>query len=338
MNTVFIIGHFPPPIGGISVHVDREMNILEAKGYSVFGFDLSSVQKKEQRRIVYSGNKLKVLCCYLWMLLRIRPDIVHVHISAGRNIVSVLLLILCARLFSKTVITIHSGSFPLYIKRIYGFSLVYFRGVFNLVDVCVGVSSEIVTAVEELFPKARCKKVIIPAYLSIKREMLPKSKDRDVLMASGYATKTYDWFCLLDALEKVTDLKEVIFVFYHEYDPGYYHEIQRRIVEMKQLNIVVYNDLSQEAFQKLMDNSGVLVRPTINDGDSVAVREALAGGTIVIASDAVIRPKGVVIHKTGDSESLYLCISHRRDYEIPEGTADFSAPLLQVFNELIDPK
>jgi hypothetical protein len=51
--------------------------------------------------------------------------------------------------------------------------------------------------------------------------------------------------------------------------------------------------------------SRVMIRPTTADGDSVAVREALALGAVVIATDAAPRPSGTIVVPTGDSEGLY---------------------------------
>ena len=48
----------------------------------------------------------------------------------------------------------------------------------------------------------------------------------------------------------------------------------------------------------------IYVRPTSTDGDSVAIREALDEGTIVIASDVCKRPEGVVTYKFGDEKDL----------------------------------
>jgi glycosyltransferase involved in cell wall biosynthesis len=52
----------------------------------------------------------------------------------------------------------------------------------------------------------------------------------------------------------------------------------------------------------------VLLRPTLTDGDSVSVREALSLGVPVVASDVVVRPPGVVLAAAGDASSLAVAI------------------------------
>ena len=60
-----------------------------------------------------------------------------------------------------------------------------------------------------------------------------------------------------------------------------------------------------------MSRSAVLVRSTIYDGDSIAVREALDMGTPVIATDNGMRPKGVHLFCRGDSDALRRAIEER---------------------------
>ncbi|MBI5836742.1 MAG: glycosyltransferase family 4 protein [Candidatus Eisenbacteria bacterium] len=54
----------------------------------------------------------------------------------------------------------------------------------------------------------------------------------------------------------------------------------------------------------LFRRADVYVRPTVSDGDSVSVREALALGTPVVASDAAPRPGACVTYRTGDADAL----------------------------------
>jgi glycogen(starch) synthase len=54
----------------------------------------------------------------------------------------------------------------------------------------------------------------------------------------------------------------------------------------------------------VISRSAALIRPTYTDGDSISVREALALGVPVIASNAVARPAGTVLFETGNSDDL----------------------------------
>ncbi len=54
-------------------------------------------------------------------------------------------------------------------------------------------------------------------------------------------------------------------------------------------------DLPRDATSELLQRLGCFLRPTSWDGDSVIVREALASGARVVASDCAPRPRGVEV-------------------------------------------
>ena len=71
-------------------------------------------------------------------------------------------------------------------------------------------------------------------------------------------------------------------------------ELARLRSDVAQLDWVKLDfDLPPDEVNGILAGSGVLLRPTSWDGDSVIVREALAMGARVIASDASPRPRGV---------------------------------------------
>jgi len=72
-------------------------------------------------------------------------------------------------------------------------------------------------------------------------------------------------------------------------------------------NVILCSDPLPEAWP-LWRRADVYVRPSTMDGDAIAVREALYVGTPVVASDAVWRPKGVLLHKGGDRDDLIKAI------------------------------
>jgi glycosyltransferase involved in cell wall biosynthesis len=63
-------------------------------------------------------------------------------------------------------------------------------------------------------------------------------------------------------------------------------------------------DLTHESCLAVIARSDIFVRPTYSDADAVSVREALALGTPVVASDVVRRPEGTLCFKTGDAGDL----------------------------------
>ena len=55
-----------------------------------------------------------------------------------------------------------------------------------------------------------------------------------------------------------------------------------------------------EDMYELWSISDIYIRPTMNDGDSISVREAIQMNLKVVASDVAKRPNGVVIYQKGN--------------------------------------
>ena len=68
--------------------------------------------------------------------------------------------------------------------------------------------------------------------------------------------------------------------------------------------IFLAGDLDHELCLAAMARSAVFVRPTFRDGDSISVREALALGVPVVASNVGTRPDDVVLFEVGDVDAL----------------------------------
>ena len=65
-----------------------------------------------------------------------------------------------------------------------------------------------------------------------------------------------------------------------------------------------FGELHRKSALALMAASDVFIRPTLADGDSVSVREALALGRVVVASNVGNRPPGVRLVAPGDVDAL----------------------------------
>jgi len=76
------------------------------------------------------------------------------------------------------------------------------------------------------------------------------------------------------------------------------HGLERRVV-------VLVSDLPAHA---LWAASDIVVRPTLDDGDAVSIREAMYLGVPCIASDAVCRPPGCATYRNADADDLARAI------------------------------
>jgi glycosyltransferase involved in cell wall biosynthesis len=62
--------------------------------------------------------------------------------------------------------------------------------------------------------------------------------------------------------------------------------------------------LPRERYLAYVGRADVFVRPSLVDGDALSVREALALGRTVVASDTDARPEGVILFRRGDANDL----------------------------------
>jgi glycosyltransferase involved in cell wall biosynthesis len=72
----------------------------------------------------------------------------------------------------------------------------------------------------------------------------------------------------------------------------------------------VYEDLTRPQALAIVATSDLFVRPTLADGDAISVREALALGRPVVASDVGTRPRNVSTFPAGNAAACAEVIFH----------------------------
>ena len=83
------------------------------------------------------------------------------------------------------------------------------------------------------------------------------------------------------------------------------------------------------------------LRTTRYDGDSISVREALALGTPVVASETGMRPDGIIPFPVGDAVALERAVGHAleaRKRPLPASSEDGHANLdevIAIYRELV---
>jgi glycosyltransferase involved in cell wall biosynthesis len=159
---------------------------------------------------------------------------------------------------------------------------------------------------------AYIKEDVQPELLSEAFGIIPQGKVK--IVTSGYLTRVYNYEILAESIRRLDPGKfHFIFAFYGKYDKQYEAELMDLLSGYS--NITVCRDLSPEAFLAVLASSDVYVRATLRDGDSVAVREALAVGNSVYASDCVRRPPSCIVFR--DAQEL---IEHLRGWPADQQT------------------
>jgi glycosyltransferase involved in cell wall biosynthesis len=106
-------------------------------------------------------------------------------------------------------------------------------------------------------------------------------------------------------------------------------------------HVLFTGPLPHGAVLNVMRKLTVFLRPTCTDGDSSSVREALAVGTPVVASNTDYRPKGVITFRKGDVADLTAKVRHTIDHLDQAilnlkrlGHSDNAERLLNIYKEL----
>jgi glycosyltransferase involved in cell wall biosynthesis len=180
-----------------------------------------------------------------------------------------------------------------------------------LYDRVTCVNGEIADAVAELGVEAN-KVQITPAFLPIEVPDVSLPQDiqswleqrSPVISATMFFRPEYGFEILMSALSRLKQRYPQIGCFVM--GSGEERANAEALVEKSGLKGRVYlgGDLDHDLCLALMARSSVFVRPTFRDGDSISVREALALGVPVVASNVGTRPEGVTLFTAGDVEEL----------------------------------
>ena len=307
---ILLIGPWPPPHGGISVHVSGVHRQLIAQGVPCAVLDTGRIPD----RLRFAMN-LASYAARGWTL--------HLHTN-GHNRNSWLLALLCGiagRWNGESVLTLHSGMMPDYVLtgpawrgKLAGLVCRLYSRV-----VCVGPALRD-ASVSVGAPIGRTE--IAPAYLAV---VSPDAESPDAESPdSALDPRLFAW------IERHRPLLSTTLFFRPEYGfdllvegiarlRGRYPalgclvmgsgeqsvEASQRVRDAGLENdVLLLGDVDHDTCLALMRRSHVFVRATLEDGDSISVREALALGVPVVASRVGSRPPGAILFHPGDVEDM----------------------------------
>jgi glycogen(starch) synthase len=339
---VFIAGAgIPPPIGGVTVHVERLGLLLSERGYRVEIFDTTGIRheaKVRDRAIrVWQGPVAYVAFLLVLRLVLVRPAVLHWHVGAFWRASKHVRLMAGLSCLAPTILTIHSGSFA---ARLASSPASFRKLLVRLCNRCVavvGVNDSIANAIRDLGAGPRAGIHTIPAFLQAPPAGgSPRSArvDRNVkAIASGYGTSIYGWHTLVPALADPR-IDEWHWAIYTGWDADYMSAVLKAAERTAPGKLTLHRELRPADFQRLLASCDVFVRPTETDGDSLALREAIASGLSVVASDAAPRPEGCAIFRTGDAEHLIARLAAFGDAGQHRLPAESGSPLADLYQSV----
>lgn len=346
-----IVGTIPPPFGGVSVHVNRKLDLLRRHGIDAKLYEQTG--KSDPLRGVYPLGTAKWR--FLRLLLRFQEDVIHFHFNKHVAL-SMAYQVLKLRPGKSYSITVHSER-PCreYFELGTRFQKAmgnYFRNAKHLV--CV--NRNICDFMTETLGIASSRISMIPAFLSPTRSELDESQIPESVVqfihSKDKVIGTHGWFgYFVDGnhvygFEQIARLAREISdsgknigiytVISGCYEPAHREKILRLQRELSDHWLIVESPFSCAALYQRTD---LFLRPTLTDGDSVSIRECLSLGVPVLASDAVERPAACQTFPTQDyqtfSDSFWKLLNDSENRKLGCDPVNFEDELVKTFQQLL---
>jgi len=285
---IVVIGKVPPPIGGVTIYVERLIENLKVSG----------------RKVVY----IKLTFKNILLSFIIIQNAHIIHLIASHPFVRLYYGLLCKIRRKNIVITYtdNIGEFPNpfynYINKL-SLKLATIPVVLNKTSLQVGLKFNAQTKVASTFIPPEIDNSNLE---NLKMELEGTVLDyKEIFCTNAFAycldksgMELYGILPLIAIFNKITDKALIIC------DPsGTYKEYcdNHEIRVSNNIRILSNNSFS---FIDVVQLSNCVIRATTTDGDSLSIHEALFLGKDVLCSDCVDRPNECNLYKTGDFDEL----------------------------------
>lgn len=344
---VTLIGPLPPPFGGVSIHLFRLLHNLRNTGWDAHVLRSGAAGGPRPRL----GNSIPA---HLVRVGRHAQGIAHVHNRV--SVLSAAALVSARARRRPTVFTLHGMPFNPLTSRT-GFDA-FMRVALRLADRVVYVNPELQALGARW--RGRRESCVIPAYLPPLpgeaewaspdlKAWLDRTSGLPLVVLTVYRilSTVHDGAdlyglaltaeALARAVERTPPFRLAVMLAQpgkSDAENGYLAEVMQRFERL--LGERVRSFVGDYAPAALCA-AAVYLRPTLTDGDSVAVREALDLGVPVVASDCAPRPPGALLHRTGDPDDLAARVVEAlsRGRTAPAAQhARHLGPLVDVYNSL----
>ncbi len=353
---VLLVGPVPPPYGGMAVQIREWHHRLT----QLDGYECSMLNIGESRAKPVDGC-IPVLgyADYLRKLYDFakRGYLFHL-VTTGHGFKSWLSAFACAVVGVKngrrTVLVFGSGDAPEYMRKASLLSRLLIRGTLRLGGRIVCRNEQMRKALIGMGADSS-KVSVLPGFLGVhshQRAPLPEAirefleKHFPVLGATVYVPESgvllpeYGIELVVGALKELRAAYPRLGVVIMGPGP----EVKLQINELTDVDrhIMFTGPMPHETVLGVMKELSIFVRPTYTDGDSISVREALALGVSVIASDTGYRPDGVILFRKGNLQDflgkLRHAIEHSDELAAQAGQVspcDSATRLLNIYEDLM---
>ncbi len=318
-ESIIVCGIYPPPLGGVSIHIQRVTDYLTRAYNKIAFFNV----EHSSRRIFLPYYLLRLIS----FLIKKRPTQIHFHGTyLSTMIFDVTVLSFFSYVIGYKLIIIEHDCRHLYKRKpltrwLYARIIRLVQKVVMIGDVALqsyknqGITADHFSVENAFLPPpihtAPSIRATYPSSLSIFLKertplilmnaahiMLRDDKDVYGLDASvemtAYIKKKYPDMGLIMAIAEVNNS------FYM----GQLYQKMRQLDAAEQIYILQ----DQKEIWPLFKQIDLFIRPTLSDGASISVEEALYFNLPVVASDVVIRPKGVWTYNIANHKDLFKTV------------------------------
>ena len=352
VDHVVLAGFYPPPFAGEPVHVKQLAQLLRAHRLSV---EILNLNRHAQPSPEYHSATRRWGLLWKLFALADRTSVLHLHTNghSPRSWLMILVASLGARLRgTRALLTLHSGLLPGYVAGFRGARRGLARWILAPFARVICVNGEISRAVQGLGIGAD-RAPIIPAFLGVeeKGELAPPDRAlvRDlrpliVAVAGGEEDPERGLGVVLRAAQALVGLRPGLGVVLMGWLVG---ARTRPLIDELGLagRAVCLGEVPHERCLAFLRAADVVVRSTFVDGDAITVREAMALGVPVVASDTAFRPDGVTLFRKGDvsdlAAKLEQVLATPRVESSPSAAAGPEQParsLWRLYAELVSPE
>ena len=339
---ILIVGDFPPPHGGVAVHVEELQRAIRAAGGDARVLDIGKGQLPADG-VVAAGSPANFLLQL--SLHAARGYRIHLHTS-GANPKSWTLAGLCAAAGRAAgrpaILTLHSGLGPAWLAEAPLRAAVAGRVACGFGAV-VAVSHPIARMLR-LCGVPASKLEVLPAFLGAQLEVGAPPPQLDEVRRAGAPLlcamlapgRVYGEETLLRAFARLraeSPRAQLVLYGAGTAAPGLAARA-RELCGPAAGAVTGLGELSRSAALGLIAGCDLFVRPTLADGDSVSVREALALGRRVVATAVGNRPPGVFLVPAADDAALAAGICDAlaaAPGAVAAGSSDTFARLLALY-------
>lgn len=320
-------GSIPPPYGGVAVFIKRLMLALNTRGWICGAFYSQSMDCIPESLNEYIDrfprhSRSLFILPEIPRLLRIfkKYDLIHSHLALS----SCFSTWIAHKLLKVPVVyTIHNQMIDLEFSILNGLDRYCLKSLAddsNVQFISVNTNVEDMMNSHGIYFKNPIE--VLPAYIppvefgNISDHMSKSlanfivAKDPYILFYAESLAKYRDTeiYGLKDAMAAFKQLKSSfnslrMLICVANIDNV--HELNGYKIDVQEYNDSVYWQIgSLSEMWPLLKTAAILLRPTSTDGDSIMVREALAYGLPVVASDVVSRPVGCYVYEYGNIDDM----------------------------------